>query len=148
LSVLLRKGIALDMEPPVVINEHEYGLIFKDEVFHIIGAAINVANILGCGFLEAIYQEALEIEFASNNIPFESQKKINISYKGKVLNKEYVADFICFDNIIVEIKAIKRITEIEEAQIINYLRATELPLGLVINFGSIKLEWKRYINKK
>jgi GxxExxY protein len=87
-------------------------------------------------------------ESNTNNIPFESQKKINISYKGKVLNKEYVADFICFGNIIVEIKAIKRITEIEEAQIINYLRATKLPLGLVINFGSIKLEWKRYINKK
>jgi GxxExxY protein len=71
----------------------------------------------------------LEIELAQNGIPFESQKKINISYKGKVLSKEYIADFVCFNNIIVEIKAIKRITEIEEAQIINYLRATKLSLG-------------------
>ncbi|MCL6590014.1 MAG: GxxExxY protein [Firmicutes bacterium] len=131
-------------------NKYEFGddLIFKDEVFRIIGAALNVAHELGCGFLEAVYQEALEIELAENDIPFESQKKINICYKGKVLNKEYLADFVCFNKIIVEIKAIKRITEIEEAQIINYLKAAKLLLGLIINFGSMKLEWKRYANTK
>ena len=131
-------------------NNNGFGddLIYKDEVYRIIGAALNVAHELGCGFLEAVYQEALEIELAQNGIPFESQKKINISYKGKVLSKEYIADFVCFNNIIVEIKAIKRITEIEEAQIINYLKATKLPLGLIINFGSMKLEWKRYANTK
>jgi GxxExxY protein len=128
--------------------EYEYGLIYKDEVFRIIGAAMNVANELGCGFLEAVYQETLEIELAENNIPFESQKKINISYKGKMLSKEYIADFVCFNNIIVEIKAIKKIAEIEEAQLINYLKATKLPLGLIINFGTTKLEWKRYANTK
>ncbi|MGE5604917.1 MAG: GxxExxY protein [Bacteroidota bacterium] len=140
----------MDMEWPIAVNEpeHEYGLIFKDEAFRIIGAAMNVANELGCGFLEAVYQEALEIELTENNIPFESQKKINIQYKGNVLTKEYIADFVCFNKIIVEIKAIKRITEIEEAQIINYLKATKLPLGLIINFGSMKLEWKRYANTK
>jgi GxxExxY protein len=127
-------------------REYNYGFIYGDETFRIIGTAMNVANELGCGFLEAVYQEALEIELTENAIPFESQKRISISYKGKVLNKEYIADFVCFNNIIVEIKTIKRITEIEEAQIINYLRATKLPLGLIINFGSMKLEWKRYIN--
>ncbi len=96
--------------------------------------------------LKRYIQEALEIELTENNIPFESQKKLNISYKGIVLNKEYLADFVCFGKIIVEIKAIKRLTAIEEAQIINYLKATQLPLGLIINFGSTKLEWKRYIN--
>jgi GxxExxY protein len=130
------------------VSEYNYGLIFKDEVFRIIGSAINVANELGCGFLEAVYQEALGIEFTVNHIPHEPQKKISINYKGKVLNKEYIADFLCFNKIIVEIKAIKKVTEIEEAQIINYLRATELPLGVIINFGSMKLEWKRYVNTK
>ena len=123
-------------------------LLFKDEVYKIVGAAFEVSNTLGCGFLEAVYQEALEIEFQDNHIPFESQKKINIAYKGKTLAKEYIADFVCFDSIIVEIKAIKKITEIEEAQLINYLKATQKPVGVIINFGSTKLEWKRYANTR
>ncbi len=130
------------------LNKHEYRevLILKDEVFRIIGSALNVSNELGCGFLEAVYQEALEIEFADNMIPYEAQEKINISYKGRTLNKEYIADFICFDEIIVEVKTIKKITVIEEAQLINYLKATKLPLGIIVNFGNPKLEWKRYVN--
>ena len=123
-------------------------LIFKDEVYQIVGAAMEVSNHLGCGFLEAVYQEALEIEFTERLIPYEPQKRITISYKTRVLNKEYMADFLCYDRIIVEIKAIKAITEIEEAQLLNYLKATNLPLGLIINFGSKKLEWKRYANTK
>jgi len=130
-------------------NEREYGgLIYKDEVYRIVGAAMNVSNTLGSGFLEAVYQEALEIEFQDNGVPFESQKRIKISYKNRVLNKDYIADFVCFGNIIVEIKAIKQITGIEEAQLINYLKATKLPLGLILNFGSEKLEWKRYANTR
>ena len=124
------------------------GLIYKDEVYRIIGAAINVSNALGSGFLEAVYQEALEIEFQDSDVPFESQRRIQISYKNRVLNQDYIADFVCFDNIIVEIKAIKQITGIEEAQLLNYLKATKLPLGLIINFGSEKLEWKRYANTR
>lgn len=123
-------------------NQHE--LLFKDEVYHIIGAAMEVSNELGCGFLEAVYEEALKLEFEKKEIPFISQKEIEIIYKGKVLNKKYYADFLCFNSIILEIKAIKRLTEIEEAQILNYLKATHLPLGILINFGSTKLEWKRY----
>ncbi len=123
-------------------------LIYKDEVYRIVGAALEVSNHLGCGFLEAVYQEALGIEFADQEIPFESQKRIAIFYKNTVLDKKYIADFLCYGKIIVEIKAIKAITEIEEAQLLNYLKATNLPLGLIINFGSKKLEWKRYANTK
>lgn len=131
-------------------NERKWNneLLFKDEVFKIIGAGMAVSNTLGCGFLEAVYQEALEIEFADGNIPFESQKQININYKGRIMKKEYIADFLCYEKIIVEIKAMKKITEIEEAQLLNYLKAAKLPLGLIINFGGKKLEWKRYANTK
>jgi len=85
-------------------------LIYKKEVYRIVGAALEVSNHLGCGFLEAIYQEALGIEFAQQEIPFESQKRITISYKNIVLDKEYIADFLCYGKIIVEIKAIKAIS--------------------------------------
>jgi GxxExxY protein len=131
-------------------NKREYQevLIFKDEVYRIVGAAIKVSNNLGCGFLEAVYQEVLGIEFHDNNIPFEAQKRIAITYKDRILTKEYIADFLCFERIIVEIKAIKNITEIEEAQLINYLKATKLPLGLIINFGGKTMEWKRYANTR
>jgi GxxExxY protein len=129
-------------------NTHEYNnkLLFKDEVYKIVGAAFEVSNTLGCGFLEAVYQEALEIEFRNSQIPFQSQQRIKITYKGNVLNKEYIADFVCCDNIIVEIKAIQKITEIEEAQLLNYLKATQVPVGVIINFCGTKLEWKRYAN--
>ena len=87
-------------------------LLFKDEVYKIVGAAYNVANILGCGFLEAVYQEALEIEFRYNQIPFESQKRMTITYRDKVLDKEYISDFVCFDKIIVEIKRLKKLLKL------------------------------------
>jgi GxxExxY protein len=121
-------------------------LLLKEEVYTIVGAALKVGNTMGCGFLEAVYQEALEIEFRTGHVPFESQKRIAILYNGIALNKEYIADFVCYGSIILEIKAIKKITEIEEAQLINYLKATQMPVGLVINFGGTKLEWKRYAN--
>ena len=127
-------------------NEHE--LLLKDEVYQIVGAAMEVSNQLGCGFLEAVYQEALEIELDERKIPHVAQKRLEIFYKGRLLNKEYIADFLCHDRIVVEIKAIKAITGIEEAQILNYLKATKLPLGLVFNFGAPQLEWKRYVNTK
>jgi GxxExxY protein len=129
-------------------RQYEEDLILKDEVYRIVGAAMNVSNNLGCGFLEAVYQEVLGIELSDDNIPFEAQKSIAITYKDRILKKEYIADFLCFGNIIIEIKAIKKITEVEEAQIINYLKATRLPLGLIINFGGKKMEWERYANTK
>ncbi len=121
-------------------------LILKDEVFAIIGAAIEVHRELGPGFLEAVYQEALEIELASRKIPFESRKTLTIAYKGRPLKKEYEADLVCYGQIIVELKALDRLSGKEEAQILNYLKATGLRVGLLINFGSHgKLEWKRFV---
>jgi len=81
-------------------------------------------------------------------IPFESQRRMRITYNGITLNKEYIPDFVCYGSIIVEIKAIKQITEIEEAQIINYLKFANMPVGLIVNFGSTKLQWKRYANTR
>ena len=98
-----------------MMDGSERELILKDEVYQIVGAAMEVSNELGCGFLEAVYQEALEIELGERRIPHMPQKRVEISYKGRVLNKEYIADFLCHDQIVVEIKAIKVITEIEEA---------------------------------
>jgi len=121
-------------------------LILKEEVFAIVGAAIEVHRELGPGFLEAVYQEALEMEMKERGIPFESQKPLRISYKGKTLNKEYVADLVCYGQVIVELKALDRLSANEEAQVLNYLKATGLRVGVLINFGSHgKLEWKRFV---
>lgn len=121
-------------------------LLLKDEVFAIIGAAMEVHRELGHGFLEAVYQEALEIELAQRNIPFEPRKPLRISYKNQLLKKEYEADLICYGQVIVELKALDQLSGKEQAQILNYLKATGLRVGLLINFGSHgKLEWKRFV---
>ena len=118
----------------------------KDErTYKIIGAALEVHKELGCGFLEAVYQEALEREFKSQEIPFQSQPMVQISYKGKLLDKTYQPDFICYKEVIVEIKAISLLSGVEEAQLINYLKATGLKVGLLLNFGSKSLEYKRFV---
>jgi GxxExxY protein len=119
-------------------------LLYKEEVYAVIGAAMEVHTVLGSGFLEPVYQEALEIELTTHGIPFEPQKELRIFYKGRYLNKMYIADFVVFDAIVVEIKALDRLTSREEAQLLNYLKATGFSVGILINFGSIgKLEWKR-----
>jgi GxxExxY protein len=121
-------------------------LIYKEEVFRIIGAAIEVHTELGSGFLEAVYQEAFEMELRDRKIPFESQKSISILYKGVVLKKEYVPDLICFGKIVVELKSLDAISGKEESQLINYLKASGFLVGLVINFASHKkLDWKRFV---
>jgi GxxExxY protein len=122
-------------------------LIYKDEVYTLIGAAMEVYNVLGPGFLvEPVYQEALAIEFAERLIPFQAQKELRIPYKGRYLDKTYVADFVVLDKIIVEIKALDRLTSREEAQLLNYLKATGMQVGVLINFGSTgRLEWKRMV---
>ena len=121
-------------------------LIFKEEVYAIMGAAMEVHRELGSGFLESVYQEALEVELARREIPFESHKSLKIVYKGQTLKKEFIADLICFGKIAVELKAQDSLSGKEEAQVLNYLKATGLKLGLVINFGSHpKLEWKRLV---
>jgi GxxExxY protein len=113
--------------------------------YQIIGAAIEVHKELGNGFLEAVYQEALEQEFTYQEIPYKSQPPVRIEYKGKPLKKKYEPDFICYDDIIVEIKAMDKLSGVEHAQIINYLKATRLKVGLLINFGSRSLEHKRFV---
>jgi len=121
-------------------------LLYKDEVYAIVGAAMEVYNVLGSGFLEAVYQEAFAMELTERNIPFEEQKELLIFYKGHQLKKTYTADFVAFGKIIIEIKALERLTSREEAQLLNYLKATGLELGVLINFGSTgKLEWKRMV---
>jgi len=121
-------------------------LIYKDEVFAIVGAAIEVHRVLGSGFLEAVYQEAMEIESVSKKIPYVSQRVLQIQYKQHTLKKEYIADMIYFEKIIVEFKALDKLTGREESQIINYLKATGYKVGVLINFGSHpKLEWKRFV---
>lgn len=121
-------------------------LILKDEVYAIAGAAMEVYYQLGTGFLEPVYQEALEIELAHRKIPFESQRSLNLFYKDVKLRKVYIPDFVCYEQIIAEIKVLERLTNIEVAQLINYLKVTKMHVGLLINFGSRpKLEWKRYV---
>lgn len=121
-------------------------LLFKDEVYAIVGAAMEVHTVLGPGFLEAVYHEAMEMEEREKGVPFESHKKLKIAYKDRWLTKEYEADQVCYEQIIVELKALDRLTSREEAQLLNYLKATNLRVGLLINFGSIgKLEWRRLV---
>ncbi len=118
----------------------------KDKrTYGIIGAAMEVHRELGCGFLEAAYQEALRREFFTQRIPFIEQPLVEIIYKGEPLDKKYQPDFICHGNVIVEIKAISELSGLEEAQIINYLKATQISTGLLINFGARSLEYKRFV---
>ena len=121
-------------------------LLLKDEVYAVAGAAMEVYYQLGSGFLEPVYQQALEIELGRRRIPFEAQKPLKLFYKDVELRKEYIPDFICYEQIIVEIKSLERLTNIETAQLINYLKITKMHVGVLINFGSRpKLEWKRYV---
>ena len=120
-------------------------LLYENETYKIIGAAMEVHKELGSGFLEAVYQEALAIEFKKRRIPFIKETKLRISYKGQNLRKYYEADFICYEKIIVETKAIKKITGIDDSQVINYLKATGFKLGLLLNFGTESLEYKRLV---
>ncbi len=125
----------------------ETELIFKQEVYEIIGAAIEVHKTLGHGFLEAVYQEAIEYELSVRKIPFRSQAELRIKYKERYLNKTYIADIIAYDKIIVELKALSALSGKEESQIINYLKATGYKVGVLINFGQpYKLEWKRFVS--
>ena len=120
-------------------------MVRDERTYKIIGAALEVHKVLGCGFLEAVYQEALNREFSAQEISCKSQPTIQISYKGQPLDKTYQPDFVCFNEVIVEIKAISGLSGIEEAQLINYLKATGLKVGLLLNFGSKSLEHKRLV---
>jgi GxxExxY protein len=124
-------------------------LLLKDEVYTIIGAAMEVYNTLGPGFLEAVYQEALAYELEKRDIPFKAQTDIPVYYGSHLLKATYIADFLVYNEIIIEIKALNQLTSREEAQLLNYLKATNLQVGLLINFGcKDKLEWKRRVNTR
>ena len=111
-----------------------------------VGAAIEVHREMGCGFFEAAYQEAMELEMTERGIPYVPQQLLYIRYKSWILKKEYVADFVCFGKLLVEIKAIDRLTSKEEAQVLNYLKATGFEVGVLINFGAHgRLQWKRLV---
>jgi len=133
-----------DNTPGIGITE----LLYKDEVYAIIGAAMEVHRVLGCGFLEAVYQEAMEIEQTERTIPYRPQKELPIRYKSYLLRKTYIADFVDYEKIIVEIKAINQLSTLEEAQLLNYLKATGFEVGLLINFGAEKLQWKRMVHTR
>jgi len=110
---------------------------------------MEVYNELGAGFLEPVYQEALEIELTERGVPFEAQKELRIRYKGRLLKKTYQVDMIVFGKVIVELKALDHLTSREESQVLNYLNATGLEVGLLINFGAEgKLEWKRLVKSR
>ncbi|MDY0227387.1 MAG: GxxExxY protein [Desulfomicrobium apsheronum] len=111
-------------------------ILFPDECYAIQGAMFDVYREMGCGFLEAVYQECLEREFRLRQLSFEAQKELVLSYKGEQLAQTYKPDFICYSKIIVELKAVKEIAPEHKAQLLNYLKASSLELGLLVNFGS------------
>ena len=121
-------------------------IIYQKESYAIIGACFEVYKEKGCGFLEPVYQECLEIELEIQGISFKSQSNLNLEYKGRILKHRYVPDFMCFDKIILEIKAVFGLTDEHRAQIHNYLKATGFKLGLLVNFGHYpKIEYERIV---
>ena len=110
-------------------------ILFKDESYAIQGAIFEVYRQMGCGFLESVYQECLEIEFRERSIPFVSQQDLQLLYKGRMLKQRFIPDFICYDQIIVELKAVKQVAPEHKAQVLNYLKASKMKLGILVNFG-------------
>ncbi len=122
-------------------------LIYKEESYQIVGACYEVYRQKGCGFLEPVYQECLALEFGLRNVPFVEQPKLKLDYKGTALKKGYEPDYVCFGKIIVEIKSVSELLDEHRAQIINYLKATGMKLGILVNFGHYpKVEIERYVN--
>ena len=123
-------------------------IIYKDESYAIVGACMKVHRALGPGFLEAVYEEVVEKEFIVQNIPYKRQVKLELYYEGVQLKKYYRADFVCYDSIIVELKAVTQIPSVFYAQLQNYLKCTNMELGMLINFGTPSLTYKRIVNSK
>lgn len=121
-------------------------LLFPEESYAIRGAIFEVHKQKGVGFLEKVYQECLEIEFRKQNIPFEREKRISIDYKGTPLQQEYIADFVCYGKIIVECKAVAELLNVHRSQVINYLKATNMQLGFLVNFNESFIRPERFVN--
>ncbi len=126
-------------------NEKHEKILFREESYAIQGAVYEVYREMGCGFLEPVYRECMEIELRNLGIPFASQQDLKLTFKGIPLNQSYKPDLICYDSIIVELKAVKELASLHEAQVVNYLRATGIKLALLVNFGSYpKVRIKRF----
>ena len=122
-------------------------LIYPNESYAILGACYEVYKNKGCGFLEGVYQECLEIEFSLRSIPYQSQSPVRLTYKGACLNHLYIPDFLCYEKIVLEIKAHKQLGDEHRAQLLNYLKATDLKLGILVNFGHYpKIEYQRMVS--
>ena len=120
-------------------------IIYKHESYFVVGLCMDVHNELGKGFSEAVYGDALEIELKSNGVPFQREVKFNIDYKGNTLKHQYYADFIVDDKIILELKAVEKISNGHIKQTLNYLAASKMKLGLIVNFGEDQLNYKRVL---
>ena len=124
-------------------------LVYPEECYAIQGAVFDVYREIGCGFLEAVYQECLARELTFKQIPFEAQKQLQLYYRGELIKQTYRADFLCYDKIIVEIKAVETIAPIHQAQVLNYLKISKMRLGLLVNFGARpKATVERILNSK
>jgi GxxExxY protein len=121
-------------------------ILYKLESYLIIGACLKVHKKLGCGFLESVYSEALEFELKASGIPFEKEKKLPVYYENKVMNKYFRADFVCYNSIIIELKATKFLIDVDRQQTLNNVKATQFKLGLLINFGTSSLTYRRIVN--
>lgn len=121
-------------------------IIFKNECYAIMGACFEVYKVMGCGFVEPVYQECLELELTEQQIPFVPQIELELRYKDRQLEQKYKPDFICFEQVIVEIKAVSNLADEHRAQVHNYLKATGYKLGLLVSFGHYpKVEWERIV---
>lgn len=124
-------------------------LIHEEDTYAILGACFEVYNEKGCGFTEEIYQECLELELELRGIPFVAQKELPLTYKGRRLKRKFKPDFLCYDRVLLEIKAVSKLVDEHRAQVLNYLNATAFPVGLLVNFGHFpKVEYERIVLTK
>lgn len=126
----------------------ETRIVHRDKSYRIIGAAMEVHKELGCDFLESVYQEALALELQSLHIPYEREKQLDVYYKGVLLDKKFFADFICYEDIILGIKAVSELSPAHRAQLLNYLKVTKKRLGILLNFGETSLRYERFANTR
>ena len=120
-------------------------LIYKEETYKIIGAAMNVHRYFGCGFMEKVYQDALEIELQAQGIPYQREESIFATYRGQQLPTQFIPDFICYNHIIVELKAVKELEDYQRAQAFNYAKVAGMKVALLINFGETSLYHERFV---
>ena len=121
-------------------------LLYSDETYKLIGLCMKVHRELGCGFLEPVYQEAFEMLLKAEGVPYQREKQLPIYFMGQKLTKEYFADFVCYDKIILEFKAVSSLTAAHEAQLMNYLKASKMRMGLLCNFAETSFVYRRFVN--